>query len=482
MNADRFYIGGSWVEPAGGETTDVVNPATGEAFARAAVPSPADAERAIDAARDAFDTGPWPRMTPKERADALRRVREILHGRNRELGDLLRQQVGATLMLIKGPQLSQGIEAFECAADWTEAVPWEEPVEPRTKGIRVDSIAIREPVGVLTAMTPFNFPFLTNAWKVAPAIAMGNTVVLKPSPWTPLDAFEIARACEEAEIPPGVVNVIGGGGIDVGQVLASHPKVDMVSFTGSVAGGRAVGASAMQTVKKMQLELGGKSVALVLDDADPADVAMRMMGTCMLHAGQGCGCTTRMLVPRSKHDAFVDAVVAACESLSVGDPIDPGVWMGPLIREQHRERVNGYVRAGVEEGATLATGGKIPEALPRGFFYEPTVFTGVDNRMRIAQEEIFGPVLAVIPYATEDEAVGIANDSIYGLGGAVMSPDRARALDVARRLRTGFVGLNGGMQNFNGSWGGYRQSGVGREWRLGLEEFTELKHITWTDL
>lgn len=478
-DADRFYIGGSWVESSSSVVADVLNPATEEVIGRAAVPSPQDAERAIEAARRAFDEGPWPSMKPGERATRVRATGEILHARKRELGALIQQTVGATLVLVKTVQVAWAVEAFGLAADWAEEFPWEEPVRPRVKPFTVNGIAMREPVGVITAMTPFNFPLFTNAWKVAPAIAMGNTIVLKPSPWTPLDAFEVARACEEADIPPGVVNVIGGGGIDVGQVLAGHPMVDMVSFTGSVGGGRAVGATAAQTVKKVQLELGGKSVALMLDDADPQDVAMRLLGSCMTHSGQGCGCTTRLLVPQGLHDATVDAVVKACAIMTIGDPTDPATMLGPLIREEHRQRVEKYVALGLEEGAHLATGGRRPPHLEKGFFYEPTVFTGVRNDMRIAQEEIFGPVLCVIPYASEDEAVAIANDSIFGLGGAVMSPNHERAVEVARRLRTGFVGINGGMLNFNGSWGGYKQSGVGREWRLGLEEFTELKHVSW---
>lgn len=478
--ADRFYIGGEWVAPSTDAAVDLPNPATEEIIGRAAVPAPADAVRAIEAARAAFDDGPWPSMKPADRAAKVRRVGEILAARKRDLGALLCQTVGATVALQKTVQVGWATEAFALAAEWAEEFPWEEPLRSREKPFAVHSMAVREPVGVMTGMTPFNYPLFVNAWKVAPSIAMGNTIVLKPSPWTPLDAFEIARACEEAEIPPGVVNVIGGGGIDVGEVLASHPMVDMVAFTGSVGGGRAVGAMAMQTVKKIQLELGGKSAALALDDATPMDIATTLMGSCMVHAGQGCGCTTRLLVPRRMHDEVVDALVAACAWMVPGDPADPATTLGPLIREEHRQRVEGYVRAGVEQGARIATGGTRPDR--PGYFFEPTVFVDARNDMKICQEEIFGPVLAVMPYDSLDEAVAIANDSIFGLGGAVISPDRERAIDVARRLRTGFVGIGGGMLNFYGSWGGYKQSGIGREWKLGLEEFTELKHITWTDL
>ncbi|HEX9712920.1 MAG TPA: aldehyde dehydrogenase family protein [Actinomycetota bacterium] len=483
MNVDRFYIGGGWVEPDGERVVDVLNPATEEVIATAVEPSAADARRAIQAARAAFDDGPWPGMAPKERAAHLRRMAEILTARKREIGELLIREVGATVMLAKTFQGTWAIETIANAADWAEVFPWEEELAPRDQPVTVRALAIREPVGVVAAMTPFNYPFYVNCLKVGPAIAMGNSIVLKPSPWTPLDAFELARAAEEAGIPAGVVNVIGGGGIEVGQELASNPLVDMVSFTGSVAGGRAVGATAMQTIKKVQLELGGKSAVIALDDADPATVAGNVMNMCMLHAGQGCGCTTRLLVPRARHDEMVDAVVGAARALPIGDPSDPSVFVGPLIREQHRRRVESCVEIGRAEGATVATGGRRPPQLPKGFFYEPTVFVDVQNSMRIAQEEIFGPVLCVIAYDDIDDAVRIANDSIYGLGGAVLSASRERATEVARRLRTGFVQINGAVPpNYNGSWGGYKQSGLGREWRLGLEEYTELKHLGWMEL
>ena len=479
-NVDRFYIGGQWVEPAGDETADVLNPSTEEVIATAAVPNREDAKRAIAAAREAFDEGGWPQTPVKERADKVRRMGEILRARAQEIGELLIDEVGATVVLAKSAQGTWSIDAFSLAAEWAEDFSWEEPLRPNDQPFPLAGLAVREPVGVVTGMTPFNYPFFVNCWKVAPPIAMGNTVVLKPSPWTPLDAFEIARAAEEAEIPPGVINVIGGGGIPVGEELAENPMVDMVAFTGSVSGGRAVGKLAMDSIKKVQLELGGKSAAIALDDADPKDVGLRLMGACMIHAGQGCGCTTRLLVPEHMHDAVVDEVVRAVSSMKMGDPHDPSVTLGPLIREEHRQRVENYVKLGLDEGARIVTGGKRPDM--KGFFFEPTVFVDVRNDMRIAQEEIFGPVLCVLKYRDQDEAIAIANDSVFGLGGAVITPNRERAISVAKRLRTGFVGVNGGMLNPMGSWGGYKQSGVGREWRYGIEEFTELKHVSWVDL
>ncbi|HEX9775663.1 MAG TPA: aldehyde dehydrogenase family protein [Actinomycetota bacterium] len=481
-DVDRFFIGGAWVGPRSDEVVDVLNPATEEVIGRAAAPSTADAAEAVAAARLAVDRGPWPSAAPKERAAVLRRMGEILRARKREIGQLLIDEVGATVTLAKTGQGTWAIDAFDLCADWAEEFPWEEPLPLRPDPIPVQGVAVREPVGVVSAMTPFNYPFFVNCWKVAPALATGNAVVLKPSPWTPLDAFELARAAEEAGVPPGVLNVIGGGTVLVGQELCTNPGIDMVAFTGSVTGGRAVGAAAMQTVKKVQLELGGKSALVMLDDVEPDDVAWRLMFTCMMHAGQGCGCTTRLLVPRALHDATVEALVARCEAEVLGDPNDPATTIGPLIREEHRARVDGYVRLGVEEGATIATGGRPPPHLDRGFFYEPTVLTGVRNDMRVAQEEIFGPVLCVIPYRDEAEAIAIANDSMFGLGGAVVSNDRERAMGLARALRTGFVAIGAAIPpNYAGSWGGYKQSGVGREWRLGLQEFTELKEIVWSD-
>jgi aldehyde dehydrogenase (NAD+) len=476
-DVDRFFVGGEWVEPSGGEPVDVLNPATEETFATAAVPDAKDAIRAIEAAREAFDDGPWPRMPVAERAAALRRMGESLRARRRELIDLVIDEVGATVLLAKTFQAGWAIDAFEQCARWAEEFVWEREVPDREQPVRASSVMVHEPVGVVVGITPFNYPFFVNAWKVAPAIAMGNTIVLKPAPWTPLDGFEIARAAEEAELPPGVVNVIGGGGVDVGEELASNPRVDMVSFTGSVPAGRRVGALAAQTIKKVQLELGGKSAAIALEDADPSTVVMNAISGCMTHAGQGCGCTTRLLLPESTHDAVVEQLVNTCASLPVGDPRDKSTVVGPLIREQHRERVEGYVERGVDEGATLAVGGTRPDR--PGFFFAPTVFTDVTPDMTIAREEIFGPVLSVFRYRDLDEAIRIANDSTFGLAGAVISPDRKRAKEVAMQLRTGYVGLGIGVPNFNGSWGGYKQSGVGREWRDGLAEYTETKHITW---
>jgi acyl-CoA reductase-like NAD-dependent aldehyde dehydrogenase len=362
---------------------------------------------------------------------------------------------------------------------------------------------VREPIGVVAAITPFNFPFMLNVVKVAPALAVGCTVVLKPHPWTPLDAMMIAEAAAEAGIPPGVLNVITGHG-DVGDELTSNPMVDMVTFTGSTATGRRIMASAAATVKRVQLELGGKSAQVVLDDVSEEVARSLGFGAVLTHCGQGCVLQTRLLLPEHLLAAYKEGLDAVRPSITIGDPRDAKTVLGPLIREQQRTRVESYVQSGLDEGAELLCGGKRPEALRKGFFYEPTVFVS-GNSLRIAQEEIFGPVLTVVPYSGgDDEAVRLANDSIYGLGGGVLAASTSRAFNIARRIRAGQMMVQGvgaaalpstgpgGGQGPGwgaypkgvgqaGAFGGYKQSGLGREWgRHGLEDFTEVKSLSWS--
>jgi len=366
----------------------------------------------------------------------------------------------------------------------------------------VDEMLIRQPLGVVAAITPFNFPFMLNVVKVAPALAAGCTVVLKPHPWTPLDAFMIAQAAEAAGLPQGVLNVITGHG-DVGDELTSNPMVDMVAFTGSTATGKRVLASAARTVKRVQLELGGKSAQVLLDDVGEDYARSIGFGAVLTHCGQGCVLSTRLLMPAHLMDAYREGVRAAAKTIKIGDPRDPATNLGPLIREQQRTRVEGYVASGNEQGAELLVGGKRPSNFDKGFFYEPTVFVG-ENSMKIAQEEIFGPVLTVIPYSgKDDDAVRIANDSVYGLGGQVEAAATGRAFNVARRIRAGTMSAAGvkapapsspgpgngqgpgwgssfGGIGQAGAFGGYKQSGLGREWgHLGIEEFTEVKSLNW---
>ncbi|MCW2652694.1 MAG: aldehyde dehydrogenase [Mycobacterium sp.] len=499
-----MFIDGVWTSDNAAGVMEVVDPATEDVIGSVPDADRKAAHAAIAAARRAFDDGPWPRTSPRQRAAALRRFANILDERHDALKELVMAESGsvgflADIIQVRGTiDIAQWIaEAMEYCVQWTE-------VSPPSGGptAMTGHAVVREPVGVVAAITPFNFPFFLNIVKVLPALAAGCTVVLKPHQWTPLDAYEIARAAEDAGLAPGVLNVISGGA-EVGEEMTTHPMVDMVTFTGSTATGRAIMAAAAPTVKRLQLELGGKSASIVLDDVPEEHVAGMGVLTSMIHAGQGCALQTRVLLPEHLLDAYVQGATNSLSSLKVGDPREPDTLIGPLIREQQRQRVEGYVRAGIEEGADLVFGGKRPEHLARGFFYEPTLFINARNDMRIAQEEIFGPVLTVITYKTVEEAIRIANDSIYGLGGGVVTGNTARGFNVARHIRAGnvsvqtvgprvinFDSLGGSGPGWSadqlngvgitGVFGGFKQSGVGREWgHHGIEEFTELKAIAW---
>jgi acyl-CoA reductase-like NAD-dependent aldehyde dehydrogenase len=501
----NLYINGEWTEGEGGGRIDVIDPATEDSVGSVAEASTKDAVRAIEAARKAFDEGPWPWMKPAERAAKLIRMAEILESRGAELRDLIVSETGSTGMITDFVQAGGSIGMYRSNADHIRhSVEWLEMGPPTGGPTSVGGSAIiREPIGVVAAITPFNFPFMLNTVKSAPALAAGCTVVLKPHPWTPLDAFFIAQVAEEAGIPPGVFNVITGHG-EVGDELTSNPMVDMVTFTGSTATGRRIMASAAPTVKRVQLELGGKSAHVVLDDVSEDYARSIGFGAVIAHCGQGCVIQTRLLLPENLLDAYKEGVAAAVPMIKIGSPRDPSSVLGPLIREQQRARVEGYVQSGIEQGAELVTGGKRPDGFDKGFYYEPTVFVGT-NDMRISQEEIFGPVLTVIPYSgTDDDAVRIANDSIYGLGGGVVAHGTARAFNVARQIRAGAMSAQGvggeavadlgpgGGQGpgwgtspagigQTGAFGGYKQSGLGREWgHHGIEDFTELKSLSWT--
>ncbi len=482
---------------------DVIDPATEGSIGQVPEASAKDALHAIEAARRAFDEGPWPWMKPKERAAILVAMAEVLERRSAELRELIVAETGSVGFITDFVQAGGSTAMFRSNAekvvsdlDWVElATPTGGPTS------MAGSAIIREPVGVVAAITPFNFPYMLNVVKTAPALAVGCTVVLKPHQWTPLDAFLIAQAAEEAGLPPGVLNVITGAA-EVGDELTGSPLVDMVTFTGSTATGRHIMANASGTVKKVALELGGKSAQVVLDDVSEEYVKSIGFGGVLGHCGQGCVIQTRLVLPERFVDAYKEGVLDAARGITIGDTRDPATNLGPLIRERQRERVEGYVASGLEQGAELVTGGKRPEHLDRGFFFEPTVFIGT-NDMRIAQEEIFGPVMTVVPYSGDDEeAVRIANDSIYGLGGGVVSGNTAHAFNVARRVRAGLMsaqGVGGELTNTGagngqgpgwgatpagigqeGAFGGYKQSGLGREWgRVGLEEFTEVKSLSW---
>jgi aldehyde dehydrogenase (NAD+) len=500
-----LFIDGRWTEDDAVGTIEVIDPATEEVIGAVPEASTTTAVQAIQAARRAFDEGPWPWMKPAERAAKLVRMAEILESRAGELREVIVAETGSAGFLTDAIQAAGSIGMFRSNAALVEhSFPWVENDAPAGGPTGVSGGALfREPVGVVAAITPFNFPFMLNVVKSAPALAVGCTVVLKPHPWTPLDAMLIAEAAAEADIPPGVFNVITGHA-DVGDELTSNPMVDMVTFTGSTATGRRIMASASGTVKRLQLELGGKSAQVVLGDVSEEYARSIGFGEVLVHCGQGCVLKTRLLLPEHLLDAYREGVEAMRQFITIGDPRDQSTVLGPLIREQQRARVEGYVESGLSDGAELISGGKRPEGLTRGFYYEPTVFLS-NNRTRIAQEEIFGPVLTVVPYSgDDDEAVRLANDSIYGLGGSVVAGSTSRAFNVARQIRAGHVTAQGvgseplpstgpgsgqgpgwGSQmkgiGQTGAFGGYKQSGLGREWgRHGLEDFTEVKNILWS--
>jgi len=466
---DRIFIDGEWVAPSGGETIEVVNPATEEVIATIPACSPEDADRAVAAAREAFES--WSRTSREERAGHIEAIVAGLQERAEELTATITQELGMPLKLSGIIQVGLPTSQFASMPKLMEEVAWEEEVG--------NSRILREPVGVLGAITPWNYPLNQIAAKVAPALAAGCTVVLKPSEVTPLNAFLLAEVIEAADLPAGVFNFVTGLGPVVGEAIAAHPGVDMVSFTGSTRAGRRVSELAAETVKPVAMELGGKSPNLILDDADLAKAVPDGVAKCFLNSGQTCSALTRMLVPRQRLAEAEELAAAAAESFTPGDPFDSSTRLGPLVSDVQRERVRGYIEKGVEEGARLIAGGaEPPEGLERGYFVRPTVFSEVDAEMTIGQEEIFGPVLAIQPYEGEDDAVRIANSTPYGLAGGVWSADSERAIAVARRIRTGQIEINGGAFNPLAPFGGYGQSGHGREnGRYGIEELLQVKSL-----
>jgi aldehyde dehydrogenase (NAD+) len=480
---EGLFVDGKWA-PAGGGYEPVINPATEESIGSAPVGDEQDCARAIDAARRAFDDGPWPHMAPKVRAQHLDRLAGALASRRAELVDLVIAETGAPRALAEGLHVDTSLAHlafFAESALWPRetSLPMDLTAKPGGGMLLGGQVQVREPYGVVAAITPFNFPLFINLAKVAPALAMGNTVVLKPSPFTPFEALLLAAAAEEADFPPGVFNVVTGGN-DVGLRLTVDPAVDMISFTGSDAVGARISEQAAPTLKKVVLELGGKSALIVREDADLEAAAAFAVGQYTLQAGQGCSLCTRHLVHEAVREEFLERVVALSRSLVLGDPADSSVAMGPLIRDAQRSRVEAYVAGATEEGGEVATGGGRPSQLERGYFYEPTVLVGLDNSARICQEEVFGPVAVVLGFSSDAEAVSIANDSPFGLSGAIYSKDSGTAYEMALRLRTGQVAINGGSGRMN-SWapfGGYKRSGIVREYGVeGVNEFTQVKSV-----
>jgi betaine-aldehyde dehydrogenase len=466
---DKLYIGGEWTASAGKGSFEVTSAASEEIIGRVPAGNRADAERAIQCARTAFEA--WSRTTPAERAEYLRKIEAGLTARAAEIAQIVASEVGMPLPWSGPIQAGLPIFSFRSAADTATSFEYEKQVG--------NSLVVREPVGVLGCITPWNYPLHQVAAKVAPALAAGCTVVLKPSEVAPLSAFILAEVIDAAKLPPGVFNLVSGDGPTVGEVLASHPEVDMVSFTGSTRAGRRVGELAAATVKRVALELGGKSANIILEDADLKAAVEAGVSNCYANSGQTCSAWTRMLVPRAKLAEAAAIAKAKAESFKLGDPLAEGTTLGPLVSAVQRDRVRTYIRRGVEEGATLVTGGpEQPEGLAKGYYVKPTIFSDVKNSMTIAQEEIFGPVLCILPYDSEEEAIEIANQSPYGLAGGVWSASAERAKQVARRIRTGQVDINGGRFNPLAPFGGYKQSGRGRELgSFGFEEYLETKSL-----
>jgi acyl-CoA reductase-like NAD-dependent aldehyde dehydrogenase len=479
----RLFIDGAWSDGEGSEQIEVRNPATEEVIGRVPLATVADVRRAVEAARRAFDDGPWPRMTPRERAVVLGRLVEVMERRTPELVELNMREAGSVRALAETIQVGVPIAHFRDMVDRVLATfAWQSPLPPVIgQGISQGVIA-REPYGVAALISAYNFPFFLNVMKLAPALAAGCTVVLKPAPTTPLEAFVIAEMAEEAGLPPGVLNVVTGD-VDAGRELTTHPAVDIVSFTGSDTVGRLVYEQAAPSMKRVVLELGGKSASIITEDADLPRALNEILFGITVHAGQGCALRTRALVHRSRHDELVEMIKAGLAHVKVGDPADPTSLMGPLISEGQRAKVEALIRTGQDEGAHIVHGGGRPTGLDRGYFVEPTLFTGVDNGMSIAQTEFFGPVGVVIPFDDDDEAVRIANDSPYGLAGSVWAKDPVRAYNLATHIRAGSVAVNGGGSGGmspHAPFGGYKQSGLGREWgEHGLSEFLQTKAITW---
>ncbi|WP_319429948.1 aldehyde dehydrogenase [Mycobacterium sp. RTGN5] len=477
-NSDLF-IDGKLV-PGGNGRYPTINPATEEILGTAADGDAEDMSRAIDAARRAFDTTDWSTNT-ELRVRSIRQLRDAMKANVEELREMTMAEVGAPRMLTAAAQLEGPVEDLSFSADTAEAYSWRQDLGVAAPmGIKTQRTIVREAVGVVGAITPWNFPHQINLAKLGPALAAGNTIVLKPAPDTPWCAAVLGELiAEHTDIPPGVVNIVTSNDHAVGALLSSDPRIDMVSFTGSTNTGRAVMAAGAATIKKVFLELGGKSAFLVLDDADLAGACSMSAFTAAMHAGQGCAITTRLVVPRARYDEAVEAAAATMAGLKPGDPTNPGTICGPVISERQRDRVQSYLDLAIEEGGRFACGGGRPADRDIGYFIEPTVIAGLDNSARVAREEIFGPVLTVIAHDGDDDAIRIANDSPFGLSGSVFSGDPERAQAAADRLRVGTVNVNGGVwYSADAPFGGYKQSGVGREMGLaGFEEYLELKVI-----
>ncbi|MGV8998230.1 MAG: aldehyde dehydrogenase family protein [Parvibaculaceae bacterium] len=464
----KFYIDGKWVDPVTPKTLDVINPATEEAFAKISMGSPADVNKAVAAAKAAFPK--FSTTTKQERIELLQSIMAVYQKRYPEIAAAITSEMGAPTKLSMQAQAAMGIAHFNTNLELLKSYEFE-----HDKG---NTRIVREPIGVCAFITPWNWPINQIACKVAPALAVGCTMVLKPSEVAPINAYLFAEVMHEAGVPAGVFNLINGDGPAVGSPMSSHPDVDMVSFTGSTRAGILVSKAAADTVKRVALELGGKSANIVLDDADFTKAITGSVLGMMSNSGQSCNAPTRMLVPAKRQDEAVAIAKAAAEMVKVGDPTAEGTTMGPVVSDVQYDKIQGLIQKGIDEGAVLVTGGTgRPDGLNKGYFVRPTIFANVSNDMTIAREEIFGPVLSILPYKDEEDAISIANDTVYGLSGYVQGePEHARK--VASRLRTGNVHINLAGPDLNAPFGGYKQSGNGREWgEFGFEEFLEVKAV-----
>lgn len=476
MRHDELFIGGTWQAPSTDQRIDVISPHTEQTVASVAAAAPGDVDRAVAAARLAFDDGPWPQTDPAERIALVRRLAEIYGERRADMADVITAEIGAPIGFAQRAQVALPWTMMTAFCDVAQRYPWR---EDRPGRYGADIRVLREPVGVVAAIVPWNMPQFLIVTKLIPALLAGCAVVLKPAAESPLDAILLAEIIAESELPPGIVSVLPGDGA-VGEYLVRHSGVDKVSFTGSSAAGRAVATACAGDLKRVSLELGGKSAAIVLDDADPTDVAAGVRSASLSNSGQICNALTRILVPRARATEFTDALAAEMSALVVGDPTDSATQVGPLVAQRQQRRVNGYLAQGVRDGARVVLGGTgMPDGLDRGWYVKPTLFDRADNSMTIAREEIFGPVLTVIPYADTDEAIRIANDSEYGLAGSVFTADDERGFGIATRIRTGTFGVNQGypMDPF-APFGGVKSSGYGRELGPeGIDGYTETKSV-----
>ena len=470
-NYKKFYINGEWVAPEGGTDFDVIHPGNEEKIATIAMGTKADVDKAVDAAKQAFRS--WQFSTIDERIALLERMIKAYEARAEEFVKIMPEEMGTTLSFSREVQMPVGTGHLEAAIEALHHHVFERP------SLRGGSTLVDEPVGVVGMITPWNWPVNQIIIKVAPAIAAGCTMVLKPSEYSPLSSIMLAEIIDDAGCPPGVFNLVNGDGLEVGEAISTHPDIDMVSFTGSTRAGKAITKAAADTIKRVTLELGGKSPNLLFADADLAQAAKISVDACFINNGQSCDAASRLLVEKSVYDEVVDLVTDVVQNTAVGDPLVEGDHIGPVVNKKQFDHVQSLIQAGIDDGATLAVGGPgLPAGFNKGYYVRPTLFTDVTNDMNIARQEVFGPVLAILPFETEEEAVEIANDTVYGLSAFIQSTDQERIKRVSRQLRAGVVNVNGAAADYDVPFGGYKQSGNGREaGPIGLHDYLETKAI-----